>query len=396
MRIILFTGKGGVGKSTNACATAALASEMGRKTLLVSSDLAHNLTDILNIPNASGRVKLSELLTVLEVDILHEIKENWDSIQRYMVDLFSYLEMDSVIAEEIALIPGLDALFLLTRILREVESGEYDLVVIDCPPTAGTLPLLTLTDSSSNKLNRIVRIERNILKLIRPFGKRLESVKQMIPEDEIYVTFGKIMEDIGRLGGMLRDPETSSVRLVLNPDKIAVAETKRTYTYLSLFGFPVDGILVNKLLPLEVKDGYFNTWRRLQRDQMEQLQKSFLDTRIIPIKHYDKEPIGLACLEEMGKEIYGALDPVAVLSRVNTVAFTKRKGKVVLSIMLPGLDKASLDIGRKDNELLINAAAYSRIFRLPDTLAKTSIEAANYENSRLSITFSAENEPVTG
>ncbi len=390
MRIILFTGKGGVGKSTNACAAAARASAMGRKTLLVSSDLAHNLADILSIPNADGQVKLSEHLTVLEVDILNEIKENWDSIQRYMVDLFAYFEMDGVVAEEFALIPGLDALFLLTRILREVESGEYDLVVIDCPPTGGTLPLLTLTDSASNKMNRIVQIERNILKLIRPFGKRIESVKQILPEDELYVTFGKILEDIGRLGGMLRDPETSSVRLVLNPDKIAIAESKRTYTYLSLFGFPVDGIFVNKLLPVELEDGYFHKWCRLQQDQMAHLQKSFLDTRIIPIKHYDKEPIGLACLEEMGKEIYGTLDPAAVLSEVNTVSFKKRDGKVVLSIILPNLDKASLDIGRKDNELLISADHYSRVFSLPDSLASTAIESANYEESRLNIYFSAE------
>jgi arsenite-transporting ATPase len=390
MRIILFTGKGGVGKSTNACATAALASAMGRKTLLVSSDLAHNLADILNIPSADGTVKLSENLTVLEVDILDEIKENWDSIQKYTVDFLSYLEMDSVVAEEIALIPGLDALFLLTRILREIESGEYDLVVIDCAPTAGSLRLLTLTDSSSNKMNRIVQIERSILKLIRPFGKRIGSMKKLIPEDELYVTFGKIIEDIGRLGVMLRDPETSSVRLVLNPDKIAIAESKRTYTYFSLFGFPVDGIFVNKLLPAELENSYFHEWCRVQQDQMKQVRQSFLDTRIISIKHYENEPIGLACLEEMGKEIYGTLDPAAVLSNVNTVAFKKQNGKVVLSIILPNLDKASLDIGRKYNDLLINAECYSRVFSLPDTLANTAIEAANYENSRLNIYFSAE------
>lgn len=390
MRIILFTGKGGVGKSTNACATAALASAMGRKTLLVSSDLAHNLTDILNIPSADGTVKLSEYLTVLEVDILNEIKENWDSIQRYTVDFLAYLDMDSVVAEEIALIPGLDALFLLTRILREIESGEYDLVVIDCAPTAGSLRLLTLTDSSSNKMNRIIQIERSILKLIRPFGKRIGSVKKIIPEDELYVTFGKIIEDIGRLGVILRDPETSSVRLVLNPDKIAIAESKRTYTYFSLFGFPVDGIFVNKLLPAELENSYFHKWCRLQQDQMKHLRQSFLDTRIISIKHYENEPIGLACLEEMGKEIYGTLDPAAVLSNVNTVAFKKQDGKVVLSIILPNLDKASLDIGRKDNDLLISAECYSRVFSLPDTLANTAIEAANYENSRLNIYFSAE------
>ncbi len=161
MRTILFIGKGGVGKSTNACATAALTSANGEKTLLVSSDLAHNLFDIFDIHGDNGFVKISENLTILEVNILAEIKENWASIQQYLADFLSYLDIDRMIAEEVSLIPGMDALFLLTRILREIESDQYDVVIIDCAPTAGTLRLLTMTDSSSSKMNRIIKIERN-------------------------------------------------------------------------------------------------------------------------------------------------------------------------------------------------------------------------------------------
>jgi len=390
MRIILFTGKGGVGKSTNACATAALTSTRGQKTLLISSDLAHNLFDIFDVAGGNGKGEISKNLTILEVNILEEIKENWDSIQRYMTDFLTYLEMDRMVAEEVSLIPGMDALFLLTRILREIESGEYDVIIIDCAPTAGTLRLLTLTDSSSNKMNRIIEIERSILKLIRPIGKRIKGIKDILPEDDLYVTFGEIINDIGRLGVILRNPEMSSIRLVLNPDKIAISESKRTYTYFSLFGFPVDGIFVNKLFPAELETGYFQKWCRLQQDQMELLKKSFLETRIFSIKHYNNEPIGLERLEEMGRDIYGELNPAQVLSQVNTVAFKKQKGKVLLSIILPNLDKSSLDIGRKENDLLINAGSYSRVFSLPDTLANVEIDAASYENNVLRIYFSAE------
>lgn len=387
MRIILFTGKGGVGKSTNACATAALTSANGKKTLLVSSDLAHNLSDIFDLPAKKNLTKVSENLTLLEVDILDEIKENWASIQKYLIDFFSYLDMDGMVAEEVALIPGLDELFLLTRILREIESSKYDVIIIDCAPTAGTLRLLTLTDSSSNKMNKILQVERSILKLIRPFGKHIKSIKNILPEDEVYITFGKIIDDIGRLGVILKDPETSSIRLVLNPDKIAIAESKRAYTYFALFGFPVDGLFINKLLPTELQAGYFEKWCKLQQEHIQTLHKSFLNTKIFSIKHYKDEPIGITLLEKMGKDIYGRSDPAKILSHVNTITFSKKDNKTALSITLPGLDKSSLDIGRKANELLINTKEYSRVFHLPDTLSNSKIESASYEKDRLLISF---------
>lgn len=387
MRTILFIGKGGVGKSTSACATAALTAAKGEKTLLVSSDLAHNLFDIYDVPPEEGPVKISENLTLLEVNILSEIRDNWNSVQQYLADFLSYLNIERMIAEEVSLIPGMDVLFLLTRILREIESDRYDIIMIDCAPTAGTLRLLNFTDASSTKMNRILNVERSILKLIRPFGKHIKGVKEILPQDELYITFGQIIKDIGRLGGILRDPEKSSIRLVMNPDKIAIAESKRAYTYFSLFGFPVDAILVNKLFPAELNTGYFQHWWQLQQDQMSVLQKSFMDTKILPIKHYDTEPIGLQILENIGRDIYGEFEPSGVLSAVNTVKFEKQDKKVILSIVLPNIDKSILDIGRKDNDLLITAGQYSRILTLPDSLAKTDIESASFEDDLLKITF---------
>ena len=256
-RVILFTGKGGVGKTSIAAATAARAARSGRRTLLVSSDLAHNLADVFDVKLDQGEAMIGEHLHLLEVDVLAEIREHWAGMQSYLTDFLAYLGVDSVVAEEVALFPGVDEVFLLTRILREIEGGEYDLVVMDCAPTAGTLRLLTFTDSASSKLNKLMEVERMILKLVRPIGRRFKNFKAIIPDDEVYETLGEVIADIGRLGEILKDPEHASVRLVLNPDPIAVAETRRSFTYFALFGFPVDAVCVNKLLPAELEDGWF-------------------------------------------------------------------------------------------------------------------------------------------
>jgi len=257
MRLILFTGKGGVGKSSIASASAARAAKLGQRTLLVSSDLAHNLSDIFQSSIGERRTELAEHLTALEVNIVDEIRKNWAAIQDYLAGFLAYLGIENAVAEEVALIPGMDEIFLLSRILKEIETGDFDTVIVDCSPTAGTLKLLTFSDTSSTKLNKLVTIERKLLKLIRPFTRRIRSLRNLIPEDDFYQSFSDIIEDIGRLCGILKDPAVASVRLVLNPDRITVAETRRVYTYLNLFGFPVDGIFVNKVLPDDVAEGYF-------------------------------------------------------------------------------------------------------------------------------------------
>jgi arsenite-transporting ATPase len=387
MHIILFTGKGGVGKSTIAAATALRAAAHGRRTLLVSSDLAHNLSDITEVRIGDFCAPIAENLHALEVDILNEIRENWGPVQDYMADLTAFVGIDSAVAEEAALIPGMDVIFLLTRILREVESGRFDTVIVDCAPTAGALRLLTFTDSAANKMNRMLAIERKIMKLVRPIGKRFRELKPWMPEDDAYQAFEDIIANIGRLGELLKDPAQASVRLVLTPDRIAVAESRRAYTYFGLFGFPVDGIFVNRILPDELADGYLHPWCELQKEQMAVIARSFLDTAIFPIRHLAGEPIGLAQLDALGREIYGEVVPDDVLSKTHTVSIAKEHGKAALVFVVPKLDKSDLDVRRRGTDLLIDMGGHSRIVALPDTLATAEIEAARYDDGRLVITF---------
>jgi len=391
-RVILFTGKGGVGKSSIASATAAATAKLGRRTLLVSSDLAHNLSDIFQVKVGENRTTLAGNLTALEVNVLREIRDNWVSVQDYFAGFLAYLGMEDAVAEEVALIPGMDEIFLLARILREVESGDFDTIIVDCSPTAGTLRLLTLSDSSSTKLNKIMNIERVVIKLIRPFTKHIKGLKAMIPEDKVYDSFGELIQYIGRLGDLLKEPARSSVRLVLNPDRVAVAETRRAFTYFNLFGFPVDAILVNKVFPKELADGYFHQWWKIQSEELDVIERSFLDTTIFQIPYFDHEPLGLAPLEDMGKTIYADYPPDDVLSSTATVKLEKEGGKSRLSFLLPGLDKSSFDIGQRGADLLIHSGNHSRVFALPTSLTSAEVESARYNKDQLTIIFRPKEE----
>ena len=387
MRLILYTGKGGVGKSSIAAATAVRTAELGRRTLLASSDLAHNLSDIFDTRIGSEPATVAENLTVLEIDALKEIRENWSPAQDYFANLLAYLGVDDAIAEEVALLPGMDELFMLTRILQEVESDRYEVVIIDCSPTAGTLRHLTLTDTACTKLQKMTGMKRKVFKLVRPLLNRVKGIRHFMADDEVFDVFDHLLDNVGRLGRILKDPDVSSVRLVLNADRVAIAETRRAFTYFGLFGFPVDGIFVNKVLPTELANGYLNQWFKLQQHLLESIDQSFLDVNKFRVPLLGKEPIGLEPLAEMAHGIFGDQRPDDVLSATKSVTMDQVDGKHRLVFSLPDVNQKDLDVGRKDGELILNAENYTRVFSLPDTLIDREIAGAEFADGTLAILF---------
>jgi len=387
MRLILYTGKGGVGKSSIAAATAVRVAELGRRTLLVSSDLAHNLSDIFDTPVGPEPAAITENLQALEIDAIREIRENWTPVQDYLSGFLTYLGMEDAVAEEVALLPGADEIFLLTRILRELEGGQYDVVIVDCSPTAGALRMLTFTDTACTKLNRLMNFERQLMKLVRPVVKHVKGVREVIPSDQAYVTFEDIIRKVGRLGEILKDPAVSSVRLVLNPDRVAIAETRRAFTYFGLFGFPIDGIFVNKILPVELADGFLHGWFTLQKQLLESIEQSFLDVAKFRAPLLDSEPIGPELLLEMAHGIFGPQHPAERLSEPKAVTLTREDGKYRLSFWLPNVEKRQLDVGRKDAELILTAGSYTRVFTLPDSLINREVAGARFADGTLAIVF---------
>src|SRR6266496_3096352 len=273
LRILLFTGKGGVGKTTVAAATAARAARLGHRTLVLSTDPAHSLADSFDLDLGTEPTAVAAHLWAEQIDSQARLEANWRAIQDYVVSLLNWGGTDVVEAEELSVIPGLDELFSLIDINRYHEQGRYDLLVVDCAPTAETLRLLSLPDALSWYIDRIFPSSRRIATVARPLLGRFGNLPP-IASDAVFSAVERLYRNLERVRALLAEPESSSVRLVVNPEKMVVAEARRTYTYLSLFGYQVDAVVVNRLLPDDVTDPYFGKWKEIQADHFRAITKS--------------------------------------------------------------------------------------------------------------------------
>src|SRR5207302_4947680 len=259
MRVLLFTGKGGVGKTTVAAATAVAAAASGARTLIMSTDPAHSLGDSFDEEIGSRATRLDDNLWAQQIDAQERLEENWREIQEYFIALMNWAGVDTIQAEELSVIPGLDEIFSLIDVKQHVESGKYDLLVVDCAPTAETLRLLSLPEIMNWYIERIFPVERRVVKTIRPLLTKLTSMP--IADDRIFNAVERLHRNLDGVRHLLTNDRMSSVRLVVNPEKMVIAEARRTYTYLSLFGYRVDAIVANRIIPPEVEDPYFGKWK---------------------------------------------------------------------------------------------------------------------------------------
>jgi arsenite-transporting ATPase len=384
-RLILYTGKGGVGKSSLSAATAVETARRGQRTLLVSSDPAHNLGDILQRESHGKTVRLTDTLAVLEINGIQEVRDNWTPAQDYFAGLLEYLGIDDAVAEEVALLPGVEELFTLSRLLHEVNSDRYDVVVVDCAPTADTLRLLTFSDTACTKFRKLTQAKRRFFQLAKPFLRPIKAARPFLPDDDVFDVFDRLIADVGQLGEIFADTASSSIRLVLNPQRIAIAETRRTFTYFGLYGFGVDAVFINKVLPRELSDGYLNRWFSLEQDLLREIDRSFLDVAKFRVPLLAGEPIGTKALAEMAHQVFGDRAPDEVFSSSSTVSMTERDGKVLLSFPVAGIGKEDLDVGRKDDVLVVTAGPYTRVFTLPDTLVGRQVARASLEDELLTL-----------
>lgn len=385
MRIILFTGKGGVGKTTVASATALRIAATGRKTLLMSTDPAHSVADALGTDLSPEPLEVASNLWAEQLDPQQRLEENWRDIQQHAIAVLQWAGIQEIEAEELSVIPGLDELFALADVKRHHDEGPYDCVVVDCAPTGETLRLLSLPDIIQWYMDRVFPVERRVMGALRPVAKRMTSLP--LPDDNVYQAVRRFYDRLEGVRNVLTDGGTTSVRLVVNPERMVIAEAKRTYTYLNLFGYRVDAIVANRLLPAEISDPYFDRWKELQREHLTTIEDSFSPLPILTARLRDQELVGPALLSELGDEIYGDGDPSRVLHEEDPMSISKQGSSYVLTLRLPFAARDELELSCKADELFVKVGPYRRTIMLPKVLGLRQIVSAQLKEERLEVVF---------
>ena len=395
MRVLLFTGKGGVGKTTTAAATALRCADAGLRTLVMSTDPAHSLGDAFAETLGPAPTAVADHLWGQELDAQERMEEAWGDIQDYLMQVFDWAGLDAIEAEELAVFPGLDEIFSLSDIKTHASSGEWDVLVVDCAPTAETIRFLSLPDILAWYMERLFPISRRVNKAVAPVLKRVTSLP--VANDSVFAAGRRFYDRLDGVRELLTDPAVTSVRLVVNPERMVIAEARRTYTYLSLFGYRVDAVVANRLLPDGVTDPWFERWRALHAEHLATIEASFAPLPVLRAQLAADELVGSDRLREFAATVYGELDPTAVLHEGETLKVSRRAGAYHLTLELPFAGHDDLDVGRKDDELLIRVGPYRRALLLPDSLRRRAITDASLRQGKLRVVFAGdEPKPAPG
>jgi arsenite-transporting ATPase len=388
MRVILVTGKGGVGKTTVAAATALAAADQGYRTLVSSTDPAHSLADALSVKLADEPGQVVEGLSAQQIDTQVQLDRHWGSIRDQIMSVFDWGGVSGIEAEEFLVFPGMDELFALLEVNHHARSGNYDLVIVDCAPTAETLRLLSLPEVLSWYFERVMPAERRLMRAARPLLTRLTDLP--VPEDTVFQAAQSVFEGVEAVKRLLSDPAVTSARLVINPEKMVIDEARRTYTYLGLFGYGVDGVVVNRVLPDAVSDPYFDRWRAIQKGHLDTIDRAFADVPRLRLRLFDDEMVGVERLRRMAQELYGDLDPIAAFSAQSPFTVTESRGEVALEMKVPFLERGDLDVYRHGQELFLQVGPFRRSFLLPDSLRRRQVTRARLEQGVLRVTFGSQ------
>ncbi len=389
-RILLFTGKGGVGKTTIAAATALRCAEQGLRTIVVSTDAAHSLADSLDFPLGPEPTEVAPNLWGQEIDLLYQMEKYWGTVQEYLAALLAWRGMDDLIAEEVSVLPGMEELASLLQIVKLHDDGLYDVVIIDAAPTGETLKLLSFPEMARWYLEKIFPIEKKAMQLSRPLLRSLTDLP--LPEDELFDVIEGLIRDLDRMHALLTDPEKSTVRLVLNPEKMVIKEAQRTYTYLSLYGYPVDAVISNRIIPTAVRDAYFDNWKAIQEKYSRAVEEAFAPLPILQVPLMDSEVVGLERLRQLGQLVYGDRDPAAVFYKGARHMVRKEDGRYILILKLPFVSKEALKLTRTGDELVVHIGNQKRNIVLPRVVATLDVESAKAEDGEVHVVFGPREE----
>ncbi len=389
MRIIVHTGKGGVGKTSISAATALRCAEMGLRTIVISTDTAHSLADSLEQKIGPEPVQLRENLWAQEVDARYSMDKYWGRIQNYMLSVLNERHVSDIVAEEVTILPGLEEGAHLLWINKFAEDDDFDVLIVDAAPTAETLRLLSLPDASRWWFQRITSLMRGTSgRLLRPVSKAIMGAE--LPDTETLDSINGLFDTLDQVRALLADPEHSSLRLVVNPERMVIKETQRTYTYLNLYGYAVDAVLCNRVIPDEVTDPYFAAWKQHQRENMQYIGEAFGELPVLTAPMFDDEIGGIAALQRLADALYGERNPSEIMAREQTHRIEPdNQGGYWLIVPLPFAERQDLDLYRSADELTLRVGPYRRNIVLPYALWNLKTAGARFEQNRLRIHFVA-------
>lgn len=384
-RTILYTGKGGVGKTSVAAASARRCAAAGARTLVISTDPAHSLADVLDVPVGGRPTEVGPRLHAQQVQAQDEMELHWSAVSEWMGTLLMERGTDRIAAEELTVPPGGDELFSLLVLKSHVESGDYDVIVVDCAPTGETLRLLSFPDAARWWLDKVLGKEQSMLTAARPLAKLFLDVQ--LPDEKVVDEVQKLVGNLVAMHELLRDATRVSMRLVMTPDRMVVAEAMRTFTYLNLYGYLTDAVIVNRVFPDELAEGYFGAWHAVQREQLELVGAGFSPVPVLRAPYFAHEVIGEDRLDELAQSIFAEHEPAAVLHDRLTQELSINNGYAQLRLDLPFATKGDVKLKKIGLELIVRVDAHKRTIMLPGALAGYKPTSATLEEGSLTVGF---------
>jgi arsenite/tail-anchored protein-transporting ATPase len=394
VRVLLYTGKGGVGKTTAAAGTATLAAARGLRTLVLSTDAAHSLADAFDEQVSSEPTEVDDLLFLQQVDAQRRFEVSWGEIQGYLLDVLDAAGVDPIAAEELTVLPGAEEVLALLELREQVQSGEWDLVVVDCAPTAETLRLLALPEALTWYMDRVFPTERRLVRTLKPVLTRATGMP--MPHEGVFDAIEHLYAELMEVREILTG-DNASVRLVMTPESVVVAEARRSLTTLSLYGYRVDGVLANRIFPAAGADAWRRQWVAAQSSILEEVRQSFAPIPIWHSPYRSCEPVGVAELAAFAAEVYGDDDPFVAPSGESPVRIARdaRNDEVRLHWDLPFADRDDVDLARHGDELVVTVGSYRRVLAMPAALRRSEVVGAGLHDGALVVRFGGESdEPV--
>jgi arsenite-transporting ATPase len=390
MRIILVTGKGGVGKTTVSAATAIKSADLGYSTLVMSTDPAHSLADAFDVPLGDSPTQVIPNLEAQQIDSQQRLEESWGEVRDHLTELFDWSGLKGIEAEELTVFPGMDELFSLATVRDHSRSGEYDVIIVDCAPTAETLRLLSLPEVMSWYMDKMFPISRKVAKVVRPVISRVSTIP--FADEAVFDAVSRFYDRLDGIREILSDTEVTTARLVMNPEKMVISEARRTYTYLGLFGYSVDSAIVNRILPGDVSDPYFDRWREIQKAHMADIEEGFTGTDVRRLRLFEEEMVGVDLLRVVADELFGDTDPTEKLSEGQALRIEEsdESGDVELIMQVPFAERGDIDLMRHADEVFVTVGSYRRSLILPDSLQRRTIRGAKIHEGELRIVFTLE------